>query len=99
MQVAAELGVPLDSKRYWVWQQRQNKTYRPTSRLKPDEESAMIVDLREHRETGVRLQQQCRETICVAFVLGLCVMVDLRKHRKTGVRMWQQQQQQQQAGL
>ncbi|KAF6255465.1 hypothetical protein COO60DRAFT_1641474 [Scenedesmus sp. NREL 46B-D3] len=50
--VAAELGVPLDSQRYWVWQQRANKTYRPTSRLKPDEEGAMIVDLREHRETG-----------------------------------------------
>jgi hypothetical protein len=54
LQVAAELGVPEDAQRYWVWQQRQNKTYRPTNRLKPDEESAMIVDLREHRETGVR---------------------------------------------
>lgn len=54
LQVAAQLGVPEDAQRYWVWQQRQNKTYRPTSRLKPDEESAHIVDLREHREMGVR---------------------------------------------
>jgi hypothetical protein len=45
--------VPADQQRYWVWQLRQNKTYRPTQRLKADEERSMIVDLREHREMSV----------------------------------------------
>jgi len=52
-QVEEVLGVPADQQRYWVWQLRQNKTYRPTQRLKADEEKSMIVDLREHREMSV----------------------------------------------
>lgn len=66
MQVEAALGVPVDQQRYWVWQQRQNKTYRPTSRLKADEEKAMIVDLREHRETGVSQAPEASSALAVA---------------------------------
>eukprot|EP00877_Chromochloris_zofingiensis_P003568 jgi/Chrzof1/13211/Cz07g24170.t1 len=49
--VEEKLGVPVSKQRYWVWQQRQNKTYRPSRRLKPEEEELCLMDLREHRET------------------------------------------------
>lgn len=50
--VAEKLGVPVEKQRYWVWQVRQNKTYRVAHRLTPQEEDSALMDLREHREKG-----------------------------------------------
>jgi hypothetical protein len=51
-QVEAALGVPVSQQRYWAWQVRQNKTVRPTTRLK-DDDKTIILDLKEYRDTGV----------------------------------------------
>lgn len=48
-QVAAALGVPVEKQRYWVWNQRQNHTSRPTARLKASDEAQTLVDLKEYR--------------------------------------------------
>lgn len=48
-QVEEALGIPAEKQRYWVWNKRQNSTYRPTARLKASEEQETLVDLKEYR--------------------------------------------------
>lgn len=68
-QVEAATGVPCDKQRYWVWHKRQNKTYRPTSRLKAAEEAQAVVDLKEYRV----VEEKVRGVIFVVIsVLCLC---------------------------
>lgn len=40
-----------------MWHKRQNKTMRPTLRLKPQEEAMALVDLREYRVKEERVSQ------------------------------------------
>jgi ubiquitin carboxyl-terminal hydrolase 7 len=42
-QVAAELGVPVERQRYWLWAKRQNQTFRPNRVLLPNETEAQTV--------------------------------------------------------
>jgi ubiquitin carboxyl-terminal hydrolase 7 len=45
--VAAELGVPVERQRYWLWAKRQNQTFRPNRALQPDEEAQTVVQVRD----------------------------------------------------
>lgn len=50
--VAKELGIPPEQQRYWTMFRRNNGTHRILRPLSEEEEQQMLMDLREHRETG-----------------------------------------------
>ncbi len=46
-EVEAKLGIPLDKQRYWMWATRENRTYRPSRMIGPEEDNSRIFDLKE----------------------------------------------------
>jgi ICP0-binding domain of Ubiquitin-specific protease 7 len=46
-QLAAELGVPLEAQRFWMWAKRQNNTFRPSRMLTLQDDALRVMDLRD----------------------------------------------------
>ena len=55
--VAEQLGVPVESQRYWTWTKRQNNTIRLSDKvLGPDHDEFSLMDMREHADIVSRAQ-------------------------------------------
>eukprot|EP00238_Polyblepharides_amylifera_P000665 CAMPEP_0196572050 /NCGR_PEP_ID=MMETSP1081-20130531/2168_1 /TAXON_ID=36882 /ORGANISM="Pyramimonas amylifera, Strain CCMP720" /LENGTH=1108 /DNA_ID=CAMNT_0041889233 /DNA_START=195 /DNA_END=3521 /DNA_ORIENTATION=- len=52
--VAAELGIPVQCQRYWLWAKRQNHTYRPSRALQAPEEALSVVAVRDQAAHQVK---------------------------------------------
>ncbi|KAL5704941.1 ubiquitinyl hydrolase 1 [Ranunculus cassubicifolius] len=46
-EVAKQFGIPVQFQRFWLWEKRQNHTYRPSRPLTPEEEIQSVGQLRE----------------------------------------------------
>ncbi|KAK4790626.1 hypothetical protein SAY86_017930 [Trapa natans] len=46
-EVAKEFGIPIQFQRFWIWEKRQNHTFRPNRPLTPQEEAQNVGQLRE----------------------------------------------------
>ena len=51
-QVAAELGVPVERQRYWLWAKRQNQTLRPNRALSQEDEMLTVSQVRDQAVTS-----------------------------------------------
>ena len=53
-QVEAQLQIPINQQRYWMWATRENTTYRPSKTVSPEEEETKLVELKEPQRFDVR---------------------------------------------
>ncbi|KAG1662438.1 hypothetical protein FOA52_004019 [Chlamydomonas sp. UWO 241] len=71
LMVEQQLGVPVAAQRYWTWEMRENQSFRPGRPLNADEETKVLMDLREHREQrhGAATQAQKQSLMDIKLFL------------------------------
>ncbi|KAF3632701.1 Ubiquitin carboxyl-terminal hydrolase 13 [Capsicum annuum] len=66
-EVAKEFGIAVQFQRFWLWQKRQNHSYRPHRALKAQEEIQSVSELREGSNKGndVELKLYLQVDLCL----------------------------------
>jgi len=69
--VQEKLKVPVADQRFWIWETRDNGSFRPARPLSAEEQGKVLMDLREHREMrhGVVTQAQKQSLMDIKLFL------------------------------